>query len=195
MKKLSQYIKVLKWRAKGMPAPPPHLIKQKMIREQARLYGPKVMVETGTLLGDMVEAMKSQFREIYSIEISPELAQRARQRFSNNKNIHIIENDSAIALKSLLPEIKEPALFWLDGHYSGGDTGRGDKDTPIMDELASIFASEYEHVVLIDDARCFGTEKDYPDIRELKSFVNQYRPDATIEVKNDCIHISPGIKG
>lgn len=191
MNMLKQYLKVLRWTLSGRPFPPPHLIKQKMIVDAQKQYRPRIMVETGTLLGDMVEAMKHRFERIYSIEISPELARRAQQRFANDRHVAIIENDSAIALRGLVPQLDEPALFWLDGHYSGGDTGKGAKETPIMEELETIFASTIPHVVLVDDARCFGTEKDYPTVAELEAFVRDRRPNARIFIKHDCIHILP----
>jgi hypothetical protein len=136
--------------------------------------------------------MKQHFMKLFSIEISHELAHKAQQRFAGDSHIQIIENDSAVALKELVPSIHEPALFWLDGHYSGGNTGKGVKETPIMEELDTILASNIDHVVLVDDARCFGTEKDYPSLSELEKFVRSRRPDAHIFVKHDCIHILPG---
>lgn len=193
MNMLEQYFKVLRWTLSGRPFPPPHLIKQKMIRDALRQYQPRIMVETGTLLGDMVEAMKHRFERIYSIEISPELARRAQQRFANDRHVTIIENDSAIALRDLVHKLEEPALFWLDGHYSGGDTGKGAKETPIMEELEAIFSSPLPHVVLVDDARCFGSEKDYPTLAELETYVRGRRPDAHMFIKHDCIHILPAV--
>lgn len=191
MTQFKQYLKAAQWFLKGKSVPPPHLIKQKAILKNAQRYKTRIMVETGTLLGDMVEAMKNHFDQIYSIEISPELARKAKQRFADNSRISIIENDSAVALKSLVPEIREPALFWLDGHYSGGSTGKGDKDTPIMEELATIYASDIPHIVLIDDARCFGSEKDYPSHNELSAYIKSLRPNASISVTNDCIVVAP----
>lgn len=188
---LKQYIKLLQWHLKGHPFPPPHLIKQRMIRTAAEGFGTRVLVETGTLFGDMVEAMKGRFRRVYSIEISPELAHKASRRFAADANVRIIEGDSMVALKDLLPEIREPALFWLDGHYSGGITGKGEKETPITEEVDAIFATPYPHVVMIDDARCFGTEKDYPTLDALKSHILALRPGADILVENDCIRITP----
>ncbi len=145
-----------------------------MILANANRFKTRIMVETGTFLGDMVYAMRNHFKEIYSIEISPDLAKKAKKRFENVSNAHIIEADSASALKTLVPKINEPALFWLDGHYSGGTTGQGEKNTPIIEELSAIYSSDYEHIVLIDDARCFGVDKDYPPIEELSSYIRNF---------------------
>jgi hypothetical protein len=191
MNTLKQYLKVLRWSLSGRPLPPPHLIKQKMILDCLGQYKPGVMVETGTLVGDMVEAMKRRFQRIYSIEISPDLAHKAQQRFARDSHVEIIENDSAIALRKLVPMLNEPTLFWLDGHYSGGNTGKGEKETPIMEELETILSSNIPHVILVDDARCFGTEKDYPSLDELETYVKSRRPDVHMFVKHDCIHILP----
>ena len=38
----------------------------------------------------------------------------------------------------LVRQLDGPALFWLDGHYSGGDTAKGELDTPVSAELESI---------------------------------------------------------
>jgi hypothetical protein len=52
------------WEARGRPVPPPHAFKQQVLREYAERYGPRVLVETGTFRGDMVEAMKHVFNRI-----------------------------------------------------------------------------------------------------------------------------------
>ena len=194
MNRISEYIKLAKWILKGKPVSPPHLIKQRLVLDSAKRNGVNILVETGTLHGDMVQAMKHHFRKIYSIEISHELAEKAQTLFKNDHNVEIIENDSAIALKTLVPQLHEPAVFWLDGHYSGGNTGRGGTDTPIMQELATILSSQVPHVVLIDDARCFGSEKDYPTIDQLESHIRTQRPNSQISIENDCIKVLPAAK-
>ena len=117
----------------------------------------KVLVETGTYLGDMIQAMRPHFDQIYSIELSDALFEKARQRFESAKNVNLVHGDSGIQLPNVLKELKQPALFWLDGHYSEGFTAKGDKETPIYDELNWIVSvPERRHVIIIDDARCFG---------------------------------------
>ena len=176
----------------GKAAPPPHLLKQVVLRETAQRYGLRILVETGTYRGDMLEAMKRYFERLYSIELSPELHAEAKRRFKPDRNIQLIQGDSGRELARVLQWIDRPALFWLDGHYSAGVTARGDKDTPVYEELGCILrAPDLGHVVIIDDARCFGKDPGYPTIDEVKEFVLSRRPGVRISVENDSIRITP----
>lgn len=178
------------WKWEGKPAPPPHIVKQKILKNIRDKFGLKILVETGTYYGDMVEAMKKYFDEIYSIELSKELYEKAKKRFNRDKKVNLIYGDSGIELENLIAQLKKPALFWLDGHYSAGVTAKGHKDTPIYEELTHIFnSSQQDNIVLIDDARCFGTDPAYPSIEELKKFIDSKCPDAKIEIENDVIRI------
>ena len=51
----------------------------------------------------------------------------------------IVQGDSGKVLSEILLEINEPAIFWLDGHYTAGITARGVKECPIFEELDCIF--------------------------------------------------------
>lgn len=180
-----------RWEKNGKPVPPPHFAKQQTLKSYARKYDLKILVETGTHYGDMVEAMKGCFDQIYSIELSKELYEKARKRFKGVENVRIIHGDSGVELGKLTGVIEEPVLFWLDGHYSGGVTARSDKDTPIYEELAHIFnANRNKDVIIIDDARCFGEDPAYPSINNLSDFIKANRSDVTIEVKDDSIRIT-----
>lgn len=180
------------WEAHGRPAPPPHIVKQKALQAYAKCFDLHVLVETGTFLGDMVEATRRDFAEIYSIELDPSLCARARKRFAAYNHITIIEGDSAVSLATIMDALIEPAIFWLDGHYSSGETARGKKDSPIWDELHHILASEIRgHVILIDDARCFGSDPGYPTIDEIQSYIVSRWPLTHVTVADDIIRIGP----
>ena len=127
------------WERRGRPVPPPHVVKQRVLRGYAERYHLKIFVETGTYRGDMVEAMKHLFHRIYSIELSDTLFAAARRRFRRDSHIELLHGDSSQELGRIMERVDQPVLFWLDGHYSAGDTARGEKDTPICDELAEIF--------------------------------------------------------
>ncbi len=191
-KNRKQKKKFVEWEKSGRPVPPPHVVKQRTLRDFAKRFDLKIMVETGTCKGYMVEAMKKDFDQIFSIELSKALYEKVKKKFEGEEKIVLLQGDSAVELKGVVNRIDQPALFWLDGHYSAGDTAKGEKDTPIYEELEHIFNSQDRgHVIIIDDARCFGTEPSYPSIKELSDFVRLKRPNVNIAVEDDSIRITP----
>jgi hypothetical protein len=168
-----------------------HLRKQRLIRETQERFGLQTFVETGTNEGDMIFAVRDNFKKIYSIELDRQLFQRASARLEEWKHIKILLGDSATVLPQILTELSEPCLFWLDAHYSGGVTARGSTDTPIHQEIDEILRHpNKQHMILIDDAWCFGTMKDYPSVKELKEFVKARSARARVEVSRGVIWVS-----
>jgi hypothetical protein len=180
-----------KWIESGRPVPPPHQLKRQVLDEYARRYGVRVLVETGTYEGEMVEAMRPRFDRVFSIELSPEHFKRAAEHFMKYENVQIVFGDSALVLPDVLADIAEPTLFWLDGHFSQGNTAKGAKETPILSEIDAICRHSVNgHVVLVDDARCFNGTSDYPTLAELEAYVRARRPGASFEVRDDIIRIT-----
>lgn len=144
------------WDQMGRPLPGPGPFKQATLRAYAQKFGLATLVETGTFTGDTPAALKNDFQRIYSIELNPELVRRGRERFRNDFHISILHGDSEERLPEVLATLTEAALFWLDGHYSGGVTSLGARVTPILGELEAVFAHPIRgHVLLIDDAHDF----------------------------------------
>lgn len=82
--------------------------------------------------------------------------ERANKRFSGFQHINLVQGDSSDALPVILKKIDQASLFWLDAHYPGVNTAKGQLDTPIMSELRQILQhSINSHVILIDDSRLF----------------------------------------
>lgn len=176
------------WNKNGCPVPPPHIVKQMTIREYQEKYGYSVLVETGTYMGTMVEAQKKIFKKIFSIELGVDLFKDATKRFKKDKNITIVHGDSGKVLPEILLKINEPAIFWLDGHYSAGITAKGEKDCPIFEELNAIFDSKkFNHILLIDDARLFVGKGDYPTIDKLTEYIKSRSEKYQVEVKHDIL--------
>ena len=182
--------KAKNWVATGCPTPVPHLIKQLTIIDNKIKYDYSIFVETGTYLGEMVEAMRTHFHKVYSIELGEKLYLNAINRFRGDTKVQIHLGDSGKVLPILLKEITEPAIFWLDGHYSYGITAKGEKDCPVFEELDAILKNKLPHVILIDDARCFNGTNDYPSIEQLHQFIKTQNPDYKLEVKYDIIRFS-----
>jgi hypothetical protein len=138
----------------------------------------------------MVDAVRDTFNKIYSIELDKTLYEQAKKKFSRHHTISIFHGDSSKVLPVILADIKEPCLFWLDGHYSGGITAKGDFNTPIMQELNCILDHFIEeHVILIDDVREFNGHNDYPTLEELKKSIFKKYPDWKFDIKDDIIRI------
>ena len=177
-----------KWNKDGCPVPPPHIVKQITIKEYKDKYGYEVLVETGTYMGAMVEAQKKRFKKIVSIELGVDLFNKATEKFKRDKNVTIVQGDSGKVLPEILLAINEPAIFWLDGHYSAGVTAKGEKNCPIFEELDAIFNSKtFNHILLIDDARCFIGKGDYPTIDQLTEYIKSKNEKYAVEVKHDII--------
>ena len=179
------------WRARPGSRPTPHMVKQSMLRECAKRYGLHILVETGTYLGDMVWAVRKDFNEIHSIELQSRLYERAQRRFASIPNISIHQGDSGRVLPEILERLGQPALFWLDGHYSGRMTAGREQHTPIMDELTAL--SSYQRpgdVLLIDDAHLFKGERGYPSLDVVRTLVTRNR-NVRIDVVNDVVRVTP----
>ena len=182
------------WIESGKIGPPPSVVKRRIIDEYRTRFNLDTLVETGTHLGDTVEFFRSKCARIFSIELSDTYARDAQERFRAYRHIEILHGDSGILLSEILKRLERPALFWLDGHYSGGLTAKADLDTPILRELESIFAHRIgNHVVLIDDARLFTGTDDYPTLEALRGMVQARKPEYSFAVEKDIIRcVSPG---
>jgi hypothetical protein len=166
----------LLWTFHGRPVPPPAHVKRAFLRAHARRHGLRVFIETGTLYGDTLAALRNTFDILHSIELSRELYERASARFAGDARIQLWYGDSGDVLPRVLEEVRQPALFWLDGHYSGDGTAPGVEDTPICRELSHISKHPLhgEHLVVIDDARCFNGQNGYPHLSQLKQLAHTF---------------------
>jgi hypothetical protein len=183
---------VRRWQRGGRPVPPPPAVKQRVLRGYAKRFELRTFVETGTFLGETTAAIEPHVDRVVTIEIAPDLAAQARERFVDALNVQVLEGDSGSLLPDVLASLHEPALFWLDGHYSGGITARGDQDTPVRAELRAILDHPVRtHVILIDDARDFqGGE--YPTLAEVAEMVRSHPSGYEFDVRDDIIRLTPG---
>lgn len=183
-KRFSAVGEFLFWKLRGSPGPKvPHFVKQQAVRQYARRFGLKVLVETGTNFGQMIHATRDMFHTIYSIELDDWRYELARKKFASSPQIHLLHGDSGQVLPQLIQTVSEPCLFWLDGHD-------GDVSAPIRIELEAVLQHPVgDHVLLIDDARWFDGRGDYPTLEELRQRVMARYPSGTLELRDDIIRI------
>ena len=185
---------VRKWEREGRLPPSPHIIKQRVLKEYGRKFSINTLVETGTYVGEMVYAVTKNFSQIISIELDNKLFEMAKNYFKDYGHITILEGDSGEILGQIIPKLDVRCLFWLDGHYSSGITAKGKLETPIISELENILENpSRDDVILIDDARCFIGENDYPTIEELRNFIFEKRADVEFHIKDDIIRVHKAI--
>lgn len=137
--------------------------------------GIQIFIETGTLIGDCLIGVQGSFRKLYSIELDWGIYQLAKRRLSSYSHIELFHGDSSTRLNEILDRLTEPAIFWLDAHYSAGVTALGEVQTPVMQELKVIFDHRiHGHYILVDDVKDFNGLNDYPTVHDLLEFVRSY---------------------
>lgn len=134
-----------------------NILEQEFLNTLKKIFNITIFIETGTYNGDTSACAAQIFDEVHTIELSPEFYNRACHRFKNNSRVTVHLGDSKHVLPQLLATIdNQKILFWLDGHYSAGNTAKGETNTPILQELAAIKASKINNsIIMIDDIRLF----------------------------------------
>lgn len=122
-------------------------------------YVQNYFVETGTYMGGGIKkALKAGFKEIRSIEYSTYYYDYAVRKFSKKPQVKLYLGDSSKDLWRVIKDIKEPITFWLDAHISPPRSDKG-KNCPLIEELEQIKRHPIKnHIILIDDMHCCGTE-------------------------------------
>jgi hypothetical protein len=163
------------WRRENYMKGTPQIIKEYLFKKYA--IDKAQWIETGTYLGTTTKYLSENYSHIYSIEPNSKYYQKALLTFKG-KNVTLYNDESQNILPKLLPSLSCSINFWLDGHYSGGDTYKGKKDTPIEDELHCIEKniSKFDNLVIfIDDIRLFfdNSQNSYPTVDYLVNFTKK----------------------
>jgi hypothetical protein len=163
-----------------------------MTRRPFDKYKNKVLVESGTFMGDGVQyALDCGFNKVISYEIDNKLYYDATNRFKGNKKVELHHKSSAKMFNDI-KDINVPITFWLDGHYSAGNTGYDDECAyPLLKELEIISQHHIKsHTILIDDRRLLKSTLNlkYSDIKntsEMNAETIGYSEEQIIEkIKN-----------
>lgn len=128
-------------------------------------------VETGTFLGGTAVWASRFFERVYTIENARDLYDRAVATYGHVENVRFLFGRTVERLPEVVSELDAPAVFWLDAHWSGGETYGAEEECPLLEEIGAVNASPHEHVILIDDARLFTSPpppphktEEWPDV-------------------------------
>ncbi len=154
-----------------------------------------VFIETGSYVGSGIQmALDAGYNKVISIELSDKYHNICKKRYAKNSKVTLLKGGSAEQLSKVLPNVKNEATFWLDAHFSGGDTAKQKGLCPIIAELDAIKNHHINtHTILIDDVRLFGTEEfEFITLDEVIHKLLEINPNYTIgfrdgHVKDDIL--------
>lgn len=157
------------------------------VNNTATLFGQniqdyKTFVETGTSEGHTIQNLHRYFEEIHTIEVSDYFYRKFINNSKHLENVKSHIGDSSFILPNILKDLRHNTIFWLDAHFSSGNSGRSEKDVPLIEELNAIDSNYMQDkaLIIIDDYRMFGSNRneDWSDITKeniLNCFTNSNR--------------------
>jgi hypothetical protein len=170
----------------------------KLVQKLSQAFNIPYFVETGTYLGDTTLWASQYFEHVITIEKSNHYWRLAQEKYSSKKNVQFLLGDSREVLKGLIPQINRSAIFWLDAHWSGGQTYGQNDECALLGELERINESPEENIILIDDARLFlappyrpYSPNYWPDISTVINIFNSYNYERYIVIIEDVIVAVP----
>ena len=130
-------------------------IPKQIVVELAYLNGSTIFVETGTYHGGTTRWASNNFEIVHTIERAEGLYNLYRDELARIKGVTPHLGDSREILPQIVRDIGgQRAIYWLDGHWSGGETAGEHDECPLLGELACL-SGRTEDIILIDDARLF----------------------------------------
>jgi hypothetical protein len=171
-------------------------INKELVANLAKKGNIKYFVETGTYLGGTSIWASKHFDEVHTIEISEEIYNSTSKKYKDVKNVFFYLGDSKNVLPEIMPKIKSSAVFWLDGHWCGRNTGGKNNECPIFDELNQAIKVE-NPVILIDDLRYFlgpnpfDYGENYPTLHSIINFLNDNLPNHFITFHDETLICVP----
>jgi hypothetical protein len=134
---------------------------------------PAAIIETGTYVGASTEFMAEVSKlPVYSVEADARWFGFAKMRLRKRRNVQLSLGDSRTFLTNFIAGDAarysgRPLLFYLDAHWG--------KDLPLSEELAIIFSSFLQAIVMIDDFKVpYDSGYGYDDYGAGKSLNREY---------------------
>lgn len=147
-------------------------------------------IETGIDRGNSMQnacAHFPSFSRIVGIEIHPEYARLAKEKFKDDARVEIYQGDSAVLLPAVIDPYRK-TVFWLDAHWCEAFQGEEGRQSPdygvcaLLPELRAIASAGWKvkPTVLIDDAFIFCSKTEFslrhrhPTVKDYPTFADIY---------------------
>lgn len=140
----------------GYRAAAPREVKMAILKNFSRPRS--IWVESGTYRGETARYLARIGKKVHTIEPSPELFAQAKLA-DLGSNVVLHQGLSEDVMPSVVEGLSGHVAFWLDGHFSAGETWQGPVDTPILVELSAIASNLHRFrsaTIFVDDFRCFA---------------------------------------
>lgn len=187
------------WSERGFAPPAPSFAKLATLQRHAPRGA--TWIESGTFRGRTAQFLASSAEisaaKVITIEPSQKYFEIASRRLSGWESVEVVHGQSVDVLPGVLSSLTGDICFWLDGHYSAGDTFKGECDTPVLAELEIILkhcSRNRRMAVFVDDVRLFAERcamtsevgrAGYPPLQSLTDFATKSGQFWTIE--NDIL--------
>ncbi|MEG4454186.1 FkbM family methyltransferase [Microcoleus sp. N9_A1] len=169
-----------------------------IISQLKEAYGINNFIETGTYQGHTAYWASQVFEQVFTIEYSQDLYQKVTEKYGHITNIEFLYGDSRNLIDNTVSQLESLSLFWLDAHWSGGQTYGEIDECPLLAEIAIINRSDCEHFIFIDDARLFlspppppHSPQHWPDISAVLNLLNSGKNSRHIVIIDDVIIAVP----
>lgn len=128
------------WRILKFDVRNPHsLSKLRQLLAVRNRTGATTIIETGTYLGNTARRASFFFDRVYTIEVDKTLFEKAKNFLTSRKNVECLLGDCAVVLPELMARCDvDRVVLFLDGHFSGGETGCGFVEEPAVSLLTSL---------------------------------------------------------
>jgi predicted O-methyltransferase YrrM len=183
-------VKEKKNKKNGILRQPEYISKSMLAAMIGFKYKKKYFIETGTFIGQSTYNIQNMFKKIYTCEASKDLYKAAKKLFylTKKNNIKIYLGDSKIMLKSLNKKIFDDSIFFLDAHYSKGNTSKEFGACPLIDELKIIFSNSSKAIIVIDDIRTMNGKNGYPKLLDILNYIPN---NLVVKILYDQLIINP----
>lgn len=151
-------------------------------------------IEGGTYKGKTARYASKVFENVNTIEMSEVMFAEASRNLNDLQNVTVLKGDTREHIKKLAVEL-DNTLYWLDSHWSGGNTYGENDECPLLEELNLIFKNQNNFAILIDDARLFMSPppiphriESWPTLREIIRIIPERYE---VFIYEDVIYVLP----